>query len=422
MPFSPLEREGTIHAMPSTKTYADVSLSSVHLDAIRGAAALVVFLGHTRDLYFPSFFRLNDDAVATSQKQTLSQVPVAHLDQRITMGNESVMIFFVLSGYLVGGGVIKALKRNTWSWKAYLIKRLTRLWVVLIPALFLGVALDVTGLHFFSNPGSIYTAPHQQAVVHNVASQLSARVIAENALFLQGILVGPAGSNDSLWSLANEFWYYIAFPVLLLALIKNQNALLRFAYLVLFLGITLLVGKTICLLFVIWVLGALLSALPLMIPRRATRVLCFAMAFLLPVVFVAVRRAALPLYRAQLVLALFSVLAIYVFLHRTEKAHNGVYRSTAGFLSRISYTLYLVHLPLAVLLCACINNPWHRWEKSPKNVAIYLAINAGIVLFSYFFYLAFEANTGKVRSALFRRSMKENRLPKSQSNINLSPS
>lgn len=407
MPFSPVERAGTIHAMPSTKAFTDVSLSSVHLDAIRGAAALVVFLGHTRDLYFPPIFRLNDHAVTTSQKQDLSQLPVVPLDQRITMGNESVMIFFVLSGYLVGGEVIKALKRNIWSWKTYLIKRLTRLWVVLIPALLLGVALDLTGLHFFSNPGSIYTAPHQQAVVHDVASQLSARVIAENALFLQGILVGPAGSNDSLWSLANEFWYYIAFPVLLLALIKNQNALLRCIYLVLFLGITLLVGKTICLLFFVWVLGALLSVVPLMIPRRAARVLSFAMAFLLPVIFVAVRRAALPLYRAQWVVALFSALAIYVFLHQTEKARNGIYRSMAGFFSRISYTLYVVHLPLAVLLCACINHPWHRWEKSPKNVAVYLAMNAGIVLFSYFFYLAFEVNTGKVRSALFSRSMKE---------------
>jgi peptidoglycan/LPS O-acetylase OafA/YrhL len=398
--------------MPSTKASSDVSLSSVHLDAVRGAAALVVFLGHTRDLYFPSIFRLNDDAVATSQKQELSQLPVAPLDQRITMGNESVMIFFVLSGYLVGGEVIRALKRNTWSWKTYLIKRMTRIWVVLIPALLLGVALDFTGLHFFSNPGSIYTAPHQQAVVHDVAKLLSARVIVGNAFFLQGILVGPAGSNDSLWSLANEFWYYIAFPLLLLALIKNQHVLLRCIYLVLFLGITLLVGKAICLLFFIWVLGALLSVVPLMIPRRAARVLSFAMAFLLPVVFVVVRRAALPLYRAQWVLALFSALAIYVFLHQTEKARDGIYRSLAGFFSRISYTLYLVHLPVAVLLCVCINNPWHRWDKSPKNVALYLAMNAGIVLFSYLFYLAFEANTGKVRTALLRRSIKEKHLPK----------
>jgi peptidoglycan/LPS O-acetylase OafA/YrhL len=389
--------------MPSTDAPADASLSSVHLDAIRGFAALVVFLGHTRDLYFPSLFQSNANVVATSQKQDVSRSPAPHVDQKITMGNESVMIFFVLSGYLVGGGVIKALKRNRWSWKTYLLKRLTRLWVVLIPALLLGVALDLAGLHFFSNPGSIYTAPPQQAVVHDVARQLSASIIADNAFFLQGILAGPAGSNDSLWSLANEFWYYIAFPVLLLALIKKQSILLRCLYFGLFLGIALFVGKSICLLFFIWVLGALLSIVPLVIPQRAARILFFAIVLLLPVVFIAVRSASLPILPAQWIVALFSAFAIYICLHQTKRAGNGIYRSIAGFLSRISYTLYLVHLPIAVFICAWINNPWHRWDKSPKNVAIYLGMNTGIVLFSYFFYLAFESNTDKVRDALSRR-------------------
>ena len=399
--------------MPSTNTSTDVSMSSVHLDAIRGAAAVVVFLGHTRDLYFSSLSLQNDNAFAASTKPDISQRPATPVEQKITIGNESVMIFFVLSGYLVGGGVIKALKRDTWSWKSYLIKRLTRLWVVLIPALLLGVALDFTGLHFFSNSGSIYTSPPQQMVVHDVASRLTVPVIVGNALFLQGILVGPAGSNDSLWSLANEFWYYIALPVVLLALIKNQSVLLRCTYFVLLLGITLLAGKTIGLLFFIWALGALLSVVPLMIPRRTARFLFFPMALLLPVVFVAVRRATLPMYLAQWIVALFSTLAIYISLHQTEKARKGIYHGMAGFFSRISYTLYLVHLPLAVLLCACINNPWHRWDKSPKNLAVYLGMNAGILLFSYFFYLAFEANTDKVRSALSHRLMKEKHLPKS---------
>src|SRR5208282_1344582 len=88
-----------------------------------------------------------------------------------------------------------------------------------------------------------------------------------------------------------------------------------------------------------------------------------------------------------------------------------VYQSIAGFFSRISYTLYLVHLPLAILLCACINNPWHRWNTSAKNLAVYLGMNAGIVLFSYLFYLAFEANTDKVRRILTRRWINGRHLP-----------
>ena len=404
MPFSPVDRANTTHA--------DGSMSSVHLDAIRGAAALLVFLGHTRDLYFNSLLVQKDRTVKTYMTQDLSPRPFPRVDQKITFGNESVMIFFVLSGYLVGGGVIKALRRNTWSWKSYLIRRVTRLWVVLIPALLLGVALDFTGLHLFLNPGSIYAAPPQQMVVHNVASQLTVPVIIGNALFLQGILVGSAGSNDSLWSLANEFWYYMAFPVLVLALNKSQTVVLRCGYFVLFLGIAFLVGKTVGMLFFIWMLGALLSIVPLMIPRRTAGVLLVPVALLLPVVFVVVRRATLPIYLAQWIVAVFSACAIYVVLHQTGKARNGIYRSMAGLFSRISYTLYLVHLPLAVLLCASINNPWHRWDLSPRHVAAYLGMNAGIVLFAYCFSLVFEANTDKVRMAVSHRLTEAKYLPK----------
>jgi len=38
-----------------------------------------------------------------------------------------------------------------------------------------------------------------------------------NVFFLQTITVPVYGSNSPLWSLANEFWYYLLFPLLLLA-------------------------------------------------------------------------------------------------------------------------------------------------------------------------------------------------------------
>jgi peptidoglycan/LPS O-acetylase OafA/YrhL len=142
---------------------------------------------------------------------------------QITIGNEAVMIFFVLSGYLVGGGVLRALSRNTWSWRDYLIKRLTRLYVVLIPALLLGVALDFAGLYLRPSPTSIYAGPPGQTLLHDVADRLTLPVIAGNAVFLQGARVRTAGTNVSLWSLTNEFWYYIAFQVLLLALSKKKK-------------------------------------------------------------------------------------------------------------------------------------------------------------------------------------------------------
>ncbi len=399
--------------MPTTKDATDATQSSVHLDAVRGAAALVVLLGHNRDLYFSSLNGDQGDVSGVVSGQTLraGQAPAAKA--QITIGNEAVMIFFVLSGYLVGGGVIRALRHNTWSWKNYLTKRLTRLWVVLIPALLLGVALDFAGLHLHPSSASIYAGPPQQSVVHDVAEHLRPIVIAGNAVFLQGSRISTAGSNDSLWSLSNEFWYYIAFPVVLLAFKKNQPAWLRCIYLLFFAAVGLLVGKNISLLFFIWVLGALVSVIPLRVPRSTAKITGSALAILLPIVFVAVRRAHLPYLAAQWIVASYFAIVLYLLLHQTQRAGEGIYASVARFFSRISYTLYLVHLPLAIFLCAYINDPWHRWDKTPRNLAIFLGSNVGLVLFSYLFYLAFEANTDRVRQFLFHRSVREKHLPTS---------
>jgi Acyltransferase family len=218
--------------MPIARDAIHTTQSSVHLDAIRGAAALIVLLGHTRSLFFSSFAGGQRYSIHSSTGQVPVPRPITSPELNISIGNEGVIIFFVLSGYLVGGSAIKAFRQNTWSWNDYLVKRLTRLWVVLLPALVLGVVLDYTGLHLFSHPDSIYSAPPEQQLVYkDLLTRLSVPVIVGNALFLQTIVVAPAGTNDSLWSLANEFWYYLAFPLLLLVLRPDEKRWLRGLYL-----------------------------------------------------------------------------------------------------------------------------------------------------------------------------------------------
>jgi peptidoglycan/LPS O-acetylase OafA/YrhL len=131
------------HGMRAKEGTPEVPQSSVHLDAVRGLAALVVLVGHNRDLYFSPVISKQRASVQPASSPTLTARPAA--PGQITMGNEAVMLFFVLSGYLVGGAVLRALSRGVWSWGDYLIRRLTRLYVVLIPGLIFGVALDLWG-------------------------------------------------------------------------------------------------------------------------------------------------------------------------------------------------------------------------------------------------------------------------------------
>ena len=395
--------------MSTSGSAEEVTLSSVHLDAVRGIAALIVVLGHTRDLYFSSVAA--KDANAAAGTQTAAGAVAPHWTG-ISIGNEAVMVFFVLSGFLVGGTVLRSAKRGMWSWKTYLAKRLTRLWVVLIPALLFGVLLDCAGMHRFPQLSSIYAGPAgQTTVTHGLAATIQGKVVLGNLFFLQTIEVPTLGTNVPLWSLANEFWYYIAFPLLVLALAKNSPRWMRLAYLGLALLIAVAVGKEIALLFPIWALGALLSTLPLRLPQRVATPLAWVFAVLFAISLVAVRQSSLAKRPAEWVIALLFACLMYLLLHQTRKAKAGIYRSVSGFFSRISYTLYLVHVPMTVFLCAWVNRPWHHWAKTPHNVAIVLALSGAVITYAFLFYLAFEANTDRIKLFLLHRRVAEVPIP-----------
>jgi peptidoglycan/LPS O-acetylase OafA/YrhL len=382
--------------MPKSAEVATRPWSSVHLNAIRGAAALIVLLGHTRSLFFSSL------TADTAPTQAAANYVVR--GNRATVGEVAVIIFFVLSGYLVGGSVIRSVKNGTWSWKSYLFKRITRLWVVLIPALMLGISLDVVGMHLLGSAGSIYAGPSSSLVPHDLAARLSWKVIAANALFLQGILVPTAGTNNSLWSLAYEWWYYLQFPLLILVFNKGTKPSIRLLYLACLLGSAFFVGNGIVALFPTWLLGAAIAALPVAKLSKwfAIPLLIFSVSCL-----VLVKSFDLSRYGAAWCAAIAFSLILFCAVRHTGSCKNVIYRRVAGFFSDISYTLYLVHLPLAIFICALVNRPWHYYSFSLTNTLMFLLINVAIVVAAYMFYRMFEGNTDWVRGMLTNKSKDE---------------
>ena len=68
------------------------------LDLVRGLSALLVMLGHLRSFLFLDFGELHGAGV------------IAKLFYFCTgLGHQAVMVFFVLSGYFVGGSVLSGL-------------------------------------------------------------------------------------------------------------------------------------------------------------------------------------------------------------------------------------------------------------------------------------------------------------------------
>src|SRR5713101_2621714 len=92
-------------------------------------------LGHVRGLFFLDFPFLANRSLAYRVLYAVTG-----------FGHQAVMIFFVLSGYFIGTSVIDSVNGQRWSWRVYLVNRLTRLQMALFPALILGATLDQIGM------------------------------------------------------------------------------------------------------------------------------------------------------------------------------------------------------------------------------------------------------------------------------------
>ena len=84
---------------------------------------------------------------------------------------------------------------------------------------------------------------------------LSWRTLLGNGAFMQDILVSTFGTNSPLWSLSNEFWYYVLFGLLATAAIRTAPRWLRLAMAVLAIVVVWFAGFVIMSLAPLWFLG-----------------------------------------------------------------------------------------------------------------------------------------------------------------------
>ena len=318
------------------------------------------------------------------------------------LGHQSVMIFFVLSGFLVGGSVISSVRKGSWSWKGYLLRRMTRLWVVLIPALLLTLFWDKLGSHYavtgyqggfreLYNSGPSPASP----------ADLSPIAFVENLSFLQTILGPCFGTNGPLWSLANEFWYYLLFPLLLTPFI-SKSAGVRIFSVVAILAILLFLPKRMLAGCMIWGLGAGVYYLTLHegVRKVGTSVPCLAFGFFLTLVSLFISRFGL-FGRLDGLADCFIGLsvAILVLALVFRGGGSGLYSKCSKWGSEISYTLYLIHFPLLAFLFFV----FFRGQQMVLSIygeIIFVSLLTGVIFCSTGIWWIFERNTDRIRKSI----------------------
>ena len=305
------------------------------LDVFRGVAALLVVAGHSRE-YAARFSGLNPSGSSMLEKLVLAPTSLAM---------EAVAVFFVLSGFLVGGQLLRQNREGRFSWSGFLVKRLTRLWTVLLPGLLVTWILWIA-----VSPWSLEALPSEQSGL---------KVALCNAAYLQGAWCAYFSNNASLWSLSYEFWFYVVFAAASVAFFSASRGRIAVALInvtVLTLAVFLF-GISLLYLIPAWLIGVVVAWLseranPL---RKAVGTWPWA-SLALSMVLLCVGFAMsnlLHLNRIALtcLIALPSALVIFSMLfvqHEPAFFRQGI--SAGVRFGHWSFSIYVYHLPLVIAL------------------------------------------------------------------------
>jgi peptidoglycan/LPS O-acetylase OafA/YrhL len=328
----------------------------------------------------------------------------------MAFSHPGIMIFFVISGFLVGGTAWREVERTgTIDVARFLQRRLIRLWIVIVPALVATLLFDSYGRSLGGVSNEIYAG----------ANSLGFGTATCNLAFLQTVACDTYGTDGALWTLYNEFWYYLLCIALLLLLRAKDLSGAKRAGLVGFIAIVCAAsffqreGVPMLPYFAIWVLGALAAGV-----RRP--MLDVPAPLLLVVVLVALVGwrvgTGMSLYAdGGVPLFVFDVVVMGLFAAFLAKLrfaplrlHPLIARPSVAFAGG-TFTLYCFHVPLMNVMAAVME---HRagmgWRdvRAGADWARLVAEIGFVVLVCYGLSRLTEARTDQFRKLLLRERRK----------------
>lgn len=337
------------------------------LDLLRFIAAFLVLCQHTRTLYFPTIYELPSNGGVERVIQF-----VFYLATRF--GHYWVLLFFVLSGFLVGGKVLESLKTGSFNARNYFIDRFVRITLPLVAALVLVVICNAL-MGVDNDPW----------------------LITGNLFSLQGIFVRNA--SGPLWSLSYEVWLYCIMGIggIFVLAKSNKSKTIVFILLIIvvmsFLKLNYIYG-------IIWFIGAMAYG---NIAKKPSLLLVgiytfMALLFLGLALFTEKENQwAAPV--VELLFSLFLSLVLQQIVVYKPTGKISILLNACGVkLAVFSYTLYLTHYPLIHLI-----NYWgvNKFETlSLYSFGIYAAIVLFCVAMAYLIYLLSEKHTSIIKKII----------------------
>lgn len=305
----------------------------LQLESLRGLSAIVVLFSHA----FQAFVAPQD----------VTFYSVVRL-----LGQSAVMMFFVLSGFLIGHSIQKNIQQNhLFSIQIYTMQRCKRILPPFLFALFWMLLLYYLAPYFFATHShSFETVP---ALMLRTAYDFSLHELVGSIFFVNEFLTPTLSSNTPLWSLSYEVWFYILAALM---------AMWRYAFTQIGFVITLLILSVLNLQFLVY-LGVWLLAFAFSFDQVRRRLdvhslkitqWIFAIFALCIAIYDAFQFFVIDqvrTYQANLFTmfnACIGVVFAIFLLQLFQKQHN--FKPIWASSARFSYTLYVTHFPILLFV------------------------------------------------------------------------
>lgn len=345
------------------------------LDLLRFLAAFEVLAAHARGFFFVEYGSLIE---------TDKNFVVTAFYALTRLGYEAVIVFFVLSGFLVGGKGIERLVNNSFNSRDYIIDRLVRIMIPLVPAILLTIVCDWI-----------------------IVNPINFKQVIGNLFSLQGILVKPLSTNAPLWSLSYEFWFYMLIFFVSGIVLNKSNRWIWFLTVVFMTIIFTILNSTYLFCFLIGALVYSYRSMPKSNTVLFLSILFIILCLIMTQISIASKSMNYNFFRGYIpgmnilyliLSASFAVLVQQVILRSPKRRIGILIENKSTFLAAFSYTLYLTHYPILNLLTAFGFEKYN--QISFTSISVYLFSVFICVLAAYLLYLPFEKRTDKYKSLI----------------------
>lgn len=333
----------------------------------------MVLLCHFRGAFLPEFTNLPAE----------QQTPVVFVCYAITrLGHEAVLVFFVLSGFLVGGRAIEKTRQGTFELQNYAIDRFVRIMLPLISALLMFLLKEIL-----------------------CGNEIIWKDWFGCLFSLQGIWTGSC--IESLWSLSYEVWFYILTGAALAVLCLDDRITKTLGFVMLVICFLVFTKLHTHYLF-IWLIGAIAYVT---LPKINNIWIFVISAALLPIMITVLQLTSgghitssiiefLPTqnrYSLEVIYSvIFCLLLQQIVLLQPKRKISFIVNHVGTKLASFSYTLYLVHIIIIRVLEYL--GATRAKELSVKSVFIYLLYIVLALCICYGVYWCCERHTHTVKS------------------------